>query len=239
VKALLMGGQACVFYGAAEFSRDLDLAILADSENLARLRTALDELDAEPVAIPPLREEWMQAGHAAHFRCGRADVANLRIDVMAKMRGVEEFAALWHRRTTIQVDQDVIDLMSLQDLVKAKKTQRDKDWPMIRRLVERDYLASSALSPEKNQPEFWLMELRTSELLIEACRRFPAVAAGLITCRPLLRHAVNADIEALESALDSEERAERTADREYWQPMRQQLEELRRQRPRPSAPPLH
>jgi hypothetical protein len=26
VRALLMGGQACVFYGAAEFSRDTDLA---------------------------------------------------------------------------------------------------------------------------------------------------------------------------------------------------------------------
>lgn len=27
VRALLMGGQACVFYGAAEFSRDTDFAI--------------------------------------------------------------------------------------------------------------------------------------------------------------------------------------------------------------------
>ena len=32
VHALLMGGQACVFYGAAEFSRDIDLAILASSD---------------------------------------------------------------------------------------------------------------------------------------------------------------------------------------------------------------
>jgi hypothetical protein len=31
VRCLLMGGQACVFYGAAEFSRDIDLALLADS----------------------------------------------------------------------------------------------------------------------------------------------------------------------------------------------------------------
>lgn len=31
VRALLMGGQACVFYGAAEFSRDTDFAILAGS----------------------------------------------------------------------------------------------------------------------------------------------------------------------------------------------------------------
>ena len=29
VRALLMGGQACVFYGAAEFSRDTDLLIIA------------------------------------------------------------------------------------------------------------------------------------------------------------------------------------------------------------------
>lgn len=34
-----MGGQACVLYGAAEFSRDTDLAILASPANLARLRS--------------------------------------------------------------------------------------------------------------------------------------------------------------------------------------------------------
>ena len=32
-----MGGQACVFYGAVEFSRDTDLAILAEADNLDRL----------------------------------------------------------------------------------------------------------------------------------------------------------------------------------------------------------
>jgi len=34
VRALLMGGQACVLYGAAEYSRDLDLAVLATPEAL-------------------------------------------------------------------------------------------------------------------------------------------------------------------------------------------------------------
>jgi hypothetical protein len=37
VRALLMGGQACVFYGAAEFSRDTDFAIAINSDNWARL----------------------------------------------------------------------------------------------------------------------------------------------------------------------------------------------------------
>ena len=44
-----MGTQACVFYGAAEFSRILDLLILEDATNLA---TALLALNAEVIAVP-------------------------------------------------------------------------------------------------------------------------------------------------------------------------------------------
>ncbi len=47
VHTLLMGGQACVFYGAAEFSRDTDLLVLADVANLRRMQTALNELQAD------------------------------------------------------------------------------------------------------------------------------------------------------------------------------------------------
>ena len=57
VRALLMGGQACILYGAAEFSRDVDLAVLANDENLDRLRKALAELQAEAVFVPPLDKE--------------------------------------------------------------------------------------------------------------------------------------------------------------------------------------
>jgi predicted nucleotidyltransferase len=51
VRALLMGGQACVLYGAAEFSRDIDLAILADPRNLVRLRKALADRMTSGAAI--------------------------------------------------------------------------------------------------------------------------------------------------------------------------------------------
>ena len=40
VRFLLMGGQACVFYGAAEFSRDTDIVIAMSPTNLRRLRAA-------------------------------------------------------------------------------------------------------------------------------------------------------------------------------------------------------
>ena len=44
VQTLLMGGQACVFYGAAQVSKDVDLALLAEPANIERLRHALKEL---------------------------------------------------------------------------------------------------------------------------------------------------------------------------------------------------
>ena len=44
VKALLVGGQACVVYGAAEFSRDTDFVLLAEPDNLERFKSVLGEL---------------------------------------------------------------------------------------------------------------------------------------------------------------------------------------------------
>ncbi len=54
VRYLLMGGQACVLYGAAEFSRDTDVAVLAEPENLRRLSAALEQLQADCIAVPAL-----------------------------------------------------------------------------------------------------------------------------------------------------------------------------------------
>jgi len=46
VRFLLMGGQACVLYGGSEFSRDTDITILPDQENLNSLNIALANLKA-------------------------------------------------------------------------------------------------------------------------------------------------------------------------------------------------
>ena len=122
-----MGGQACVLYGAAEFSRDIDFAILADPGNFGRLQGLLNEVRAERIAVPSFDLKHLEAGHAIHFRCLHPEAIRLRLDVMSKMRGGEPFPALWERRTTIELpDGTPCDLLSLPDLVKAKKTQPDK-----------------------------------------------------------------------------------------------------------------
>jgi hypothetical protein len=227
-----MGGQACVFYGAAEFSRDLDLLILADTENLGHLYAALADLEGEPIAVPPLDAEHLAKGHAVHFRCHRADVAGLRIDLMSRYRGGPGFEDLWSRRTTIEVAGEPIDILALEDLVHAKKTQRDKDWPMISRLMERSYFGRDISSgrPSQNNVEFWLRELRTPELLLELAELHPDVARRLESARPAIAAALTAELDSVAFALAEEEREERRKDREYWRPLRLELEQLRHDR---------
>jgi hypothetical protein len=228
VRCLLMGGQACVLYGGAEFSRDCDIAILCNEPNLSRLQSALKELDAENIAVPPLEAAHLERGHAVHFRCHAAEAENVRIDVMAKLRGVAPFAELWSRRTTIEDDRgNRMEVLALPDLVAAKKTQRDKDWPMLRRLVEANY-AQHAASATEEQLRFWLSESRTPQMLLDLAARAPALANELLAQRPLLQHAIQSDLREIRTALADEQSREREADRLYWEPLKRELETMRR-----------
>ena len=224
-----MGGQACVFYGAAEFSRDLDLALSVAPENLVALEQVLNELEAEPVAVPPFVRRFLEAGHAVHFRCGAPGVEGLRIDIMHTMRGVDPFESLWARRTTLETEDGLlIDLLSLPDLVAAKKTQRDKDWPMLRRLVEANYYAHGE-SPSRDQLAFWLLEARTPRILLDLASTYPALTESLVRQRQLLAAARQNDAALVERLLGEEQRLERQRDREYWEPLKLELERLRRE----------
>lgn len=232
VRALLMGGQACISYGAAEFSRDVDLAIVSSLRNIDALRKAMAGLQAEVIAVPPLDVKYLRKGHAVHFRCHDPEVEGLRVDVMSRMRGVDSFEKLWSRRTTVEMpDGMTIDVLSLPDLVQAKKTQRDKDWPMIRRLVEADFFGRRE-SATVADVRFWLRELRTPELLVAVAASHPERCRRLVPERELLVHALRGDASALGLALATEESKEREADRRYWEPLRAEIEKLRRMKAR-------
>ena len=225
-----MGGQACVLYGGAEFSRDTDLAILAEPENLERLQAAMNELMAEVIAIPAFDAAYLHAGHAIHFRSHHPEADKMRIDVMSRMRGVDSFEDLWKRRTTFDLPDGIpCDVLSLPDLVLAKKTQRDKDWPMIRRLVEANYFANRD-EPSDEQLNFWLRESRTASILISLAASQPDLANTEAINRPLLKHALTSDDAALESALKEEENLERAKDCKHWLPLKRDLEQMRRNR---------
>jgi hypothetical protein len=201
------------------------LVLVQDAE-LDRFRGALTELRAEQIAVPSFSAGNLRRGHAVHFRCRREDVKGLWIDVMSSLRGLPAFEDLWERRATFEIGVRRLRFYPY-DLVQAKKTQRDRDWPMIRRLVEQSYFSTPG-EPGKLLAEFWLQELRTPELLIEVCERFPDASAGV--ARPAVTAALAGDLPDVARRLDDEERAEKRLDQEYWAPLRRELEELRRAR---------
>jgi hypothetical protein len=187
----------------------------------------LAELRAEPIAVPPFQIKYLRQGHAVHFRCQHPEALRMRVDVMSIMRGVDSFSRLWKRRTTLQIPGgEKCDLLSLPDLVQAKKTQRDKDWPMIRRLVEASFFENRR-KPNPAQIRFWLAELRTAQLFIEVARKNPVVTKKLVGKRSLLRLTLDGETEKVERALTAEELAERKADRLYWLPLKKTLEKPR------------
>lgn len=227
-----MGGQACILYGAAEFSRDTDLTVFASPENLERLHGALSDLDAEVIAVPPFEAGYLARGHSIHFRCRHPEAERARLDIMSRLRGVDRFPDLWERRTTYTLADGLeVEALSLPDLVASKKTQRDKDWPMIRRLVEANYDLFYG-EPNESRVRFWLRELRTPELLIECAARFNSEAREAVAERMAIEAALNGPEDEVARLMAAEEAREKELDRAYWAPLRAELEQLRRQRRR-------
>lgn len=225
VKALLIGGQACIIYGAVEFSKDSDFVILLSSDNLKRIAKALKELNAEQIYVPSLKEEYLSKGHACHFRAGMSEAKGIRIDIMSKMRGCNSFEKLWEKRKRVRIEGRIINIISLKDLVQSKKTQRDKDWLMLKRLIEIDILNTQ--QPALGRIKWWFLECRTPELLVKILERYPHLAKECSKKRPLLKYAIEKSLEKLDSSLLEEEKIERYKDKLYWEPLRKELEQLR------------
>ena len=192
----------------------------------------MQSLRATVIAVPPFELQFLARGHAVHFNVPDENDAAagtpLRVDIMSRMRGVAPFDELWARRTTITLPDatqsaDVtVELMALEDLVAAKKTQRDKDWPMLRRLVDASYDSARDADATSAQATFWLSELRSPEFLREAIERFPLDAAR--SMRPAVLAALaGGDVVG---ALALEQSNEMAADRAYWEPLRRELESL-------------
>lgn len=222
-----MGGQACIWYGAAEFSRNTDIAVLASDDNIAVLKNALRDLQAKRITVPPFERQYLTRGHAIHFRSYHPHAMNMRIDIMSTMRGVDPFDQLWSRRNVLSAEHDLsFSVLSLPDLVGAKKTQRDKDWPMIRRLIESDYLAQK--SPAAEQVKFWLLESRTPEMLVVLAQQYRSQTQALLQFRPdVLQTVVGGNVSSIMDALQQEEKNIREIDRNYWFPLKKELEYLR------------
>ena len=100
---------------------------------------------------------------------------------------------------------------------------------MIRRLVEQSYISRTG-DASAERVDFWLREIRTPELLAALVDQYPALAAARAHQRRAIQAAIVNHRALVALALEEEERDERRKDREYWEPLKRELEVLRREK---------
>lgn len=173
----ITSGMACVHYGLQQTTKDSDWIIPA--ENLARLRALFTRLEGElppwrisyrQICGAPLEAEYMAHGWTSHLSIwDTAGSVEHKVDIFSKPPRVrpEELAATedgW-------ASQHVVAQM--------KKTDRDKDWPIVNGLGRQ--------LGEENRAESLLHLAELSALRAAWSATPPAERERMAARRPLLR----------------------------------------------------
>ncbi len=113
VKYLVIGGYAVAFHGYPRYTKDIDIWICPDQENIAHLLQAMQdfgfaslELKAEDFSDP---DQIIQLGYAPN-----------RIDLLTHLEGVD-FATCYKAKIKVDIAGVKIDVIDLENLKKNKK----------------------------------------------------------------------------------------------------------------------
>ncbi len=120
VRYVLVGGYAVVFHGRPRATKDLDLLVALDPDNLQRLADALDQFGAPVNVVESARQ--LRAQDIVYF-----GAPPLRVDLLGSASGVE-FDAVYARAVDTKLDDVPVRVIALDDLIANKRaTGRPRD----------------------------------------------------------------------------------------------------------------
>jgi predicted nucleotidyltransferase len=120
VKYLLIGGYAVSFHSRPRFTKDIDLWVAGDAENLARVHAALALFGAPPSVLRDLEA----LGPDEILYMGKPP---MRVDILRTIPGVE-FDEAFDRRVETEWDGVPVRVIGLDDLLTAKRAAgREQD----------------------------------------------------------------------------------------------------------------
>ncbi|MBI4027326.1 MAG: hypothetical protein HY360_20240 [Verrucomicrobia bacterium] len=174
IRFALTSGMACVEYGLQQSTKDTDWIIAPD--DLGKLRTLFAGLEAASPGCrvmyrslfgAPLDFEFLSHGWTSHLLVRDPDGAEHKVDIF----GVPPRLASWTADDTGLATRHVVAQM--------KKTDREKDWPMV------DSIAWQLWEHRSSEA---LLHIQDQRKLIDAWGKIPpADRHALAQKRPLLR----------------------------------------------------
>jgi predicted nucleotidyltransferase len=123
VRYVLIGGIALIRHGVVRGTRDVDLILAPEPENLERLRTLIADWPATRPDGSPVPEDTVAPGRTIHLATPYGE-----LDVLAELRPPLSFAELSSRAEERRVDGVQASICSLADLVALKRIAgRERD----------------------------------------------------------------------------------------------------------------
>lgn len=123
VDFVVIGGLAAVAHGSRRMTRDIDIVVRPESENLARLEAALAELGAVQLLgagtegpIEPADLATIALGTTLHTRSPAG-----RLDVVGAPTGAAPYAQLYTRAVVSHVVGVEVRISGLDDLIAMKR----------------------------------------------------------------------------------------------------------------------
>src|SRR6266850_2005305 len=130
VRYLVIGGIAAVLYGVPRATFDLDVLIEASLENAERLLQAMSESGLGTASLASADE--LLSTEITIF------TDRIRLDVQTSTPGII-FEEAWQRRVTMNYKGQVLEVVSLADLIASKRASgRDVDLEDVRILTSKD-----------------------------------------------------------------------------------------------------
>jgi predicted nucleotidyltransferase len=112
VKYLVVGGYAVIKYAEPRYTKDLDLWVLADSNNAQAIFSALRTFGAPLRNLTP--DDFAHEGY--FYQMG---VPPVRVDILMSIPGLS-FEDAWQKRELVDFDGVQLPFISKQDLIISK-----------------------------------------------------------------------------------------------------------------------
>jgi hypothetical protein len=130
VRYLVIGGYAVGFHDRPRATKDLDLLLEDDHENIERACRALGVFGAANATVEALR-------HSANDEVVWFGVPPIRVDLLKSAPGID-FNTAFGRRAAIEVSEGTLPVVGLEDLIRMKKAaDRPQDRADVQRLERR------------------------------------------------------------------------------------------------------
>lgn len=117
VKHLIIGGYAVNYHSYPRYTKDIDFWIWLNQKNIHQLIKVIDDFGFGSLGLKETNfedpENIIQLG-----------VEPYRIDLLVDLEGAD-FERCFQQRTCVEIDKTHLDILSLDDLIKAKKHRVD------------------------------------------------------------------------------------------------------------------